>query len=158
MNNHSSTAERLRISKSSIFKRKKKVKSQRPLAQEPSVSYLWVDKMQVEKDRSNHFGRNGLLYKHRRCEHSQSTSKKLSFRTFKYKYNVHLALMNTSWNLVRDMALGAHGWPRRYLPHLRLGKYVDSVIARTSGHMALTKYQPTLHSRSVNIVNIWSTL
>ena len=82
----------LEFSKSSILKRKKKseVTKTSPqselepgsLAQEssdfpPELSASW--RMQLEKDRSCQFGRNGPLYKR-----SQSTDvdKKLSFRTF----------------------------------------------------------------------------
>ena len=52
--------------------------------------------MQLEKDRSSQFGRNGPLYKHCSFKRSQSTDvdKKLSFALFKYKYNIHLAFVN----------------------------------------------------------------
>ena len=52
--------------------------------------------MQLEKDRSSQLCRNGPLYKHCSFKRSQSTDvdKKLSFRTFQ---------------VARDMALGAHG-------------------------------------------------
>ena len=58
---------------------------------------------------------------------ARTSTRSFHFALFKYKYNIHLAFVNIGWYLARDMALGAHGWPRRYLPRLRLGKYVDSV-------------------------------
>ena len=73
---------------------------------------------------------------------ARSSTRSFRFALFKYKYNIHLAFVNIGWYLARDMALGAHGRPRRYLPCLRLGKYVDSSTVRTSGHLALAKYQP----------------
>ena len=121
------------FSNSSIFKRKKsevtKTSPQSelepgPLAQEtsdypPELSASWW--MQLEKDRSNQFGRNGPLYKHCSCKRSQArtSTRSVRFALFKYNYNIHLAFVNIGWYLARDMALGAHGWPRRYLPRLR---------------------------------------
>ena len=86
----------LEFSKSSIFKRKKsevtKTSPQSelepgPLAQESSdypPELSASRRMQLEKDRSSQFGRNGPLYKHCTFKRSQSTDvdKKLSFRTF----------------------------------------------------------------------------
>ena len=54
---------------------------------------------------------------------ARTSTRSFRFALFKYKYNIHLAFVNIGWYLARDMALGAHGWPRRYLPRLRLGKY-----------------------------------
>ena len=45
---------------------------------------------------------------------ARSSTRSFRFALFKYKYNIHLAFVNIGRYLARDMALGAHGRPRRY--------------------------------------------
>ena len=132
----------LEFSKSSIFKRKKKVKLQRlrrraNLNRDHSLknprtfhlSYLRADECswkkidQVSSAATDHCTSTAVSS----ARKARSSTRSFRFALFKYKYNIHLAFVNIGWYLARDMALGAHGRPRRYLPRLRLGKYVDSV-------------------------------
>ena len=132
----------LEFSKSSIFKRKKEVKLQRlrrraNLNRDHSLknprtfhlSYLRVDECswkkidQVSSAATDHCTSIAVSS----ARKARTSTRSFRFALFKYKYNIHLAFVNIGWYLARDMALGANGWPRRYLPRLRLGKYVDSV-------------------------------
>ena len=65
-----------------------------------------------------------------------------SFRFAAWKVQYSPRVREYRLILARDMALGVHGWPRRYLPRLRLGKYVDSVNRAHLGPYGLAKYQP----------------
>ena len=142
-NNHPLLRKDLEFSKSSIFKRKKEVKLQRlrrraNLNRDHSLknprtfhlSYLRVDECswkkidQVSSAATDHCTSIAVS---RSARKARTSTRSFRFALFKYKYNIHLAFVNIGWYLARDMALGAHGWPRRYLPRLRLGKYVDSV-------------------------------
>ena len=132
----------LEFSKSSIFKRKRSEATKTSpqselepgsLAQESSdyihVSYLRVDKCrwkkidQISSAATNHCTSTAVAS----ARKARTSTRSFRFALFKYKYNIHLAFVNISWYLASDMALGAHCWPRRYLPRLQLGKYVDSV-------------------------------
>ena len=131
----------LQFSKYSILKRKK-VKFQRlrrranlnrdhslKNPQTIHLSYLRVDECswkkidQISSAATNHCTSTAVASA---CK-ARTSTRTFRFALFKYKYNIHPAFVNIGWYLARDMALGAHSWPRRYLPRLRLGKYVDSV-------------------------------
>ena len=141
MNNHPLLRKDLEFSKSSILKRKK-VKLQRlrrraNLNRDHSLknpqtfhlSYLRVDEWswkkidQVRSAATDHCTSTAVSS----ARKARTSTRSFRCALFKYKYNIHLAFVNIGWSLARDMALGAHDWPRRYLPRLRLGKYVDSV-------------------------------
>ena len=74
--------------------------------------------MQLEKNWSSQFGRNGPLYKHRKA---RTSTRSFRFALFKYKYNIHLAFVNIGRYLARAI------WPSvrtvdrvvRYLPRLQ---------------------------------------
>ena len=134
--NHSFNAERPR---SPQFLKEKKVKFRRPrhranLNQDHSLknpqsihlSYLRADECRWKKI-DQIFSAATDCKSTAVASAGKARTRSFHFALFKFKYNIHLALVNIGWYLARDMARGAHRWPRRYLPRLRLGKYVDSV-------------------------------
>ena len=144
VNNHPLLRKDLEFSKSSIFKRKKKW-SYKDFAAERTWTgttrsrilglSTWAiceltnaaGKRSIKSLRPQRTTVQALQFLALALRNARVSTRSFRFALFKYKYNIHLAFVNIGWYLARDMALGAHGWPRRYLPRLRLGKYVDSV-------------------------------
>ena len=134
------------------------------------LSYLRVDECrwkkigQVSSAATDHCTSTAVASK--RLQSTDVDKKRFCFALFKFKYTIHLAFVTIGWYLARDMALGAHGWPRRYLPRLR-ARLTSSIFAspaawqicrlgqratvHASGHMALAKYVNNIHRARVNI-------
>ena len=83
-----------------------------PLAQESSVyihlSYLPVDECRWKKIDQVISAATDNCTSTVVASACKTQTRSFRFALFKYKHNIHLALVNIGWYLARDMALGAH--------------------------------------------------